>query len=210
MVFTVLTVALTVFYPATLTAADGKQRLDSFFSELKSMRAHFVQTVIDGNGDVIEESRGTMALLRPGRFNWHYLAPFEQRIVTDGKRLWIYDPDLDQVSIKPFDEGLGETPALLLSGDTKVYERFDVRPLEISGSEFEWLLLTPKEQQSGYESVQLGFDQAGLRIVRFSDDFGHHTQIQFQDIEANVSLAKDEFEFVAPAGVEVISDPALF
>ncbi len=193
-----------------VNADEAKDKLDRFVVDLSSMRAGFVQTVIDDNGTVVDESEGTMAMLRPGRFRWDYTLPYEQHIITNGKRLWIYEPDLDQVTIKSYETGVGQTPALLLSGDVSVFERFTVSDLAITDSEYEWLLLQPLDQDSIYESIQLGFDKFGLKLVRFSDDFGYHTQLEFIDVEANVALTEDEFEFQQPEGVEVISDPGLF
>ncbi|MBL4850753.1 MAG: outer membrane lipoprotein chaperone LolA [Gammaproteobacteria bacterium] len=195
---------------SAVNADEAKDKLDRFVVDLNSMRAGFVQTVIDDNGTVVDKSEGTMAMLRPGRFRWDYTLPYAQQIITNGKRLWIYEPDLDQVTIKPYEAGVGQTPALLLSGDISVFERFIVSDLVIADSEHEWLLLQPLDQDSAYESIQLGFDGSGLKVVRFSDDFGHHTQLEFIDIEANIALAEDEFEFQQPEGVEVISDPGLF
>jgi len=193
-----------------VNADEAKDKLDRFVVDLSSMRAGFVQTVIDDNGTVVDESEGTMAMLRPGRFRWDYTLPYEQHIITNGKRLWIYEPDLDQVTIKPYETGVGQTPALLLSGDVSVFERFTVSDLAITDSEYEWLLLQPLDKDNIYESIQLGFDEFGLKLVRFSDDFGYHTQLEFIDVEANVALTEDEFEFQQPEGVEVISDPGLF
>lgn len=207
MVFSVLAAMLLSF---NVSADEAKEKLDRFVLDLASMRAGFVQTVIDTNGNIVDESKGTMSMLRPGRFRWDYTLPYEQHIITNGKRLWIYEPDLDQVTIKPYEAGVGETPALLLSGDRDVFDRFNVSTLEITESDYEWLLLKPKDQESGYESVQIGFDENGFKVVRFSDDFGHHTQLEFVDIEANVALAGDVFEFQAPEGIEVISDPGQF
>ncbi|NOX27714.1 MAG: outer membrane lipoprotein chaperone LolA [Gammaproteobacteria bacterium] len=194
----------------SVSAEEAKDKLDRFVLDLASMRAGFVQTVIDANGTIVDESEGTMSMLRPGRFRWDYTLPYEQHIITNGKRLWIYEPDLDQVTIKPYEAGVGETPALLLSGDSSVFERFTVSELEITDSDYEWLLLKPLDQESGYESIQMGFDENGFKVVRFSDDFGHHTQLEFIDIEANVTLAEDEFEFQEPEGIEIISDPGQF
>lgn len=207
MVFSVLAAMLLSF---NVSADEAMEKLDRFVLDLASMRAGFVQTVIDTNGNIVDESKGTMSMLRPGRFRWDYTLPYEQHIITNGKRLWIYEPDLDQVTIKPYEAGVGETPALLLSGDRDVFDRFNVSTLEITESDYEWLLLKPKDQESGYESVQIGFDENGFKVVRFSDDFGHHTQLEFVDIEANVALAGDVFEFQAPEGIEVISDPGQF
>ncbi len=195
---------------ASVSADEAKDKLDRFVLDLASMRAGFVQTVIDANGTIVDESEGTMSMLRPGRFRWDYTLPYEQHIITNGKRLWIYEPDLDQVTIKPYEAGVGETPALLLSGDSSVFERFAVSELEITDSDYEWLLLKPLDQESGYESIQMGFDENGFKVVRFSDDFGHHTQLEFINIEANVTLAEDEFEFQEPEGIEIISDPGQF
>lgn len=205
-----ITLLISLFFSALASAESARDKLDQFIAQLSSMRAGFVQTVIDSNGTVVDESQGTMALLRPGRFRWDYSLPFEQHIITNGERLWIYEPDLDQVTIKPFEAGVGETPALLLSGDASVFERFSIRELDIAESEYDWLLLEPLDRESAYRAIQIGFDKSGLKVVRFSDDFGHHTQLEFMEIEANVVMAKDEFEFLAPDGVEVISDPGLF
>lgn len=207
MIFSVLAAMLLSF---NVNADEAMEKLDRFVLDLASMRAGFVQTVIDTNGNIVDESKGTMSMLRPGRFRWDYTLPYEQHIITNGERLWIYEPDLDQVTIKPYQAGVGETPALLLSGDRNVFDRFNVSTLEITESDYEWLLLQPKDQEGGYESVQIGFDENGFKVVRFSDDFGHHTQLEFVDIEANVALAGDVFEFQAPEGIEVISDPGQF
>ena len=196
---------------ANIAIADGvRDKLDSFISDLDSMRASFVQTVIDNNGTLVDQSEGTMALLRPGRFRWDYSLPFEQQIITNGDRLWIYEPDLDQVIVKPFEAGVGQTPALLLSGDASVFERFEISESDIIDSEYDWLYMEPRDEESGYESIQIGFDDAGLKVVRFSDDFGHHTQLEFTDIESNVALMTADFEFNVPEGVEVISDTEQF
>ncbi|MBL1432122.1 MAG: outer membrane lipoprotein carrier protein LolA [Gammaproteobacteria bacterium] len=203
--------AASLLLMASAAVADEAQdKLDRFVVDLTSMRAGFVQTVIDTNGTLVDESEGTMLMRRPGRFRWDYTLPYEQHIITNGKHLWIYEPDLDQVTIKPYAAGVGETPALLLSGDISAFERFTVSQLDIEDSEYEWLLLKPLDSESGYESIQIGFDAMGFKLVRFSDDFGHHTQLEFIDIEANVVLADDEFEFQIPDDVEVISDPGLF
>ncbi|MBL1292335.1 MAG: outer membrane lipoprotein chaperone LolA [Thiotrichales bacterium] len=207
----VITCLLVAILPsASVSADEAKDKLDRFVLDLASMRAGFVQTVIDANGTIVDKSEGTMSMLRPGRFRWDYILPYEQHIITNGKRLWIYEPDLDQVTIKPYEAGVGETPALLLSGDSSVFERFTVSELEIADSDYEWLLLKPLDQESGYESIQMGFDENGFKVVRFSDDFGHHTQLEFIDIEANVTLAEDEFEFQEPEGIEIISGPGQF
>ena len=196
----------TMLHGVIVFADPAQDKLNRFISDLDSMRANFVQTVIDNDGNIVDQSEGAMALLRPGRFRWDYSLPFEQQIVTNGKRLWIYEPDLDQVTIKPFESGVGQTPALLLSGDAEVFKRFDISPIDISGSEYDWLLLQPRDEESGYESIQIVFDQDLLKIVRFSDDFGHHTQLEFADIEANTVLVETEFEFVVPPGIEIIND----
>jgi len=208
-------IAVTVLFlvlamSVTAKADEARDKLDRFVLELTSMRAGFIQTVIDSNGTVVDESEGLMSMQRPGRFRWDYRLPYEQQIITNGKLLWIYEPDLDQVTIKPYEAGVGETPALLLSGDASVFDSFKVSQLDITGSEYDWLLLEPLDQESVYESIQIGFDKSGLKIVRFSDDFGHHTQLEFVDIEANIALDKNTFEFAEPEGVEIISDPGLF
>jgi outer membrane lipoprotein carrier protein len=189
---------------AHVHADPAMDRLNAFFAERGVMRADFVQTVQGAAFAQPEESRGTLVMQRPGKFRWDYTQPYEQQIVADGKQLWIYDVDLEQVIVKPLDAALGDTPALLLSGSGSVAERFEITPLDDRGDGLLWLRLKPKRDDTGYNEVRLGFGPKHLRSMELVDGFDQLTKLAFANVEVGVSLPADTFVFVPPKGVDVV------
>lgn len=179
-------------------------RLNAFFAERGVMRADFVQTVQGAAFAQPEESRGKLVMQRPGKFRWDYTQPYEQQIIADGKELWIYDVDLEQVVVKPLDAALGDTPALMLSGDGSVMERFEITRLGERGDGLLWLRLKPKRDDTGYNEVRLGFGPKHLRGMELVDGFDQVTKLAFTNIEVGVTLPTNTFVFVPPKGVDVI------
>jgi len=190
----------------TLSAQAGPatDRLNAFFAQKGAMRAEFAQTVQGAAFAQPEESRGTLLMQRPGKFRWDYTQPYEQQIVADGKRLWIYDVDLEQVIVKPLDTALGDTPALLLSGDGVLPERFDIKELPDRGDNLLWVELQPKQADTGFKAVRLGFDQKHLRSMELADGFDQLTKLAFANVETGLTLPVDTFVFVPPKGVDVV------
>jgi chaperone LolA len=183
--------------------ADGVARLQKLTGELKSFQAGFVQTLYDADSNPVQESRGAVILKRPGRFRWDYTEPYPQQIVADGEKLWIYDTELAQVTVKPIDQALGSAPILLLSSNKPLGEEFDLRDLG-SREGLEWVELTPKVQDTDFNKVYLGLDGRGISVMELRDSFGQATQIRFNDFELNVDAPEKLFKFTPPAGVDVI------
>lgn len=202
----VLFVVLAV-WALPVQAGVAIDRLNAFFASKDGLRASFVQTVQAPAFDQPEVSRGTLLLLRPNRFRWDYQEPYRQQIVADGQRLWLYDEELEQVVVKPLDKALGDTPAMLLSGSGSIEDRFTLEELGDRGDGLAWVQLTPKQADTGFEAVRLGFDTHDLRKMELVDGFGQVTRMQFSDIVRDPDIMPAAFRFVPPPGVDVIGDP---
>lgn len=171
------------------------------------MRADFVQTVKSKGFTSVERLEGVLQMLRPGRFRWDYHVPYEQMILGDGKHLWIYDIDLDQVIVKPLDDVLANTPAVLLSGRGSLADRFNIKEIPPRNSEgLLWVELSPIENDSGFQRLILAFSDTELRQMELTDAFDQVTLISFSNFETNPKLAASVFQFVPPAGVDVIGE----
>jgi outer membrane lipoprotein carrier protein len=188
-------------------AEDGLARAQRYLDGLGTLSAHFSQTLIDPDGRTVEVSEGTLQLKRPGRFRWDYTSPHEQLVVSDGERLWLYDPGLEQVTVKALDATLGSTPAMLLGGAGKLSDGYEVvRDYEEGG--LTWVELSPREKQGDFGRVRLAFAGDELRRMELEDTLDQVTRIEFSDVQHDPSLADDLFEFVVPPGTDVVGDAA--
>ncbi|MDE2343212.1 MAG: outer membrane lipoprotein chaperone LolA [Betaproteobacteria bacterium] len=184
--------------------AGGLDRLRTFVQDTKSGEAQFTQTNLSAkSGQVGSKSSGLFQFSRPGRFRWEYREPYPQLIVGDGQTLWIWDPDLKQVTRKKLSDSLGSTPAAILAGDNALEKGFR---LEEDGQSdgLEWVLATPKTRDSGFERVRLGFDATSLARMELRDNFGHTILIRFTGFRMAPRFAPDAFHFTPPAGADVI------
>jgi outer membrane lipoprotein carrier protein len=194
--------------PAATAAASsqpGMDRLRNFIEQVQSLRAGFRQEVVNGNQEVVEVARGELLLKRPGRFRWDYAEPYQRVVVADGERLWLYEADLEQVTVRPLSAGLGETPAALLTGERDVLNRFEFVSTW-SGDRVTWVRLKPRSEDSDFESVAIAF--AGDKPVQLeiNDRLGQQTRVYLSDIELNVKIADDAFHLKVPDGVDVIRE----
>ena len=190
-------------------AGEAVERLNAFFKHTGAMRAQFVQTVEGAAFAQPEESRGVLLMQRPGKFRWDYQTPYQQQIIADGERLWIYDPDLAQVIVKPLDTALGDTPALLLSGGSSLEERFVITELDKPREGLLWVQLLPRQKDTGFQELRLGFGAQHIERMELVDGFGQVTRLTFSQVEMNgVKLESDTFRFVPPPGVDVVGDVA--
>ena len=196
---------LLVLMPLPSLAGVADDRLKAFFNDVTSVRADFTQQVLDSKDKALQQTSGTMLLLRPGRFRWDYTKPYQQLIIANGEKVWLYDVDLEQVTVKKMDAALGSTPALLLSSDAKIEDNFTVRELGVE-NDLAWVELTPKNKESGFEKLVLGFDEHNLTHMELQDSFGQLTRISFTNIERNPELDPAQFDFVPPQGVDVIGE----
>lgn len=183
----------------------GRARLDRFLAELTSFTATFEQQLFDEYGELLEASSGEVAIAKPGKFRWEYRDPYEQIIVSDGATLWVYDVDLEQVSVNPLANDNPESPASLLVGDIDV-DRHYVVSESPSVDGVAWVSLTPRAAQAQYSSVEIGFDADGLHGMRLADNLRQLTSITFGDIARNVEIAPGRFAFTPPPGVDVLTN----
>lgn len=191
--------------PSLAFAESAIDRLNTFVKQVSQLEADFQQTVIDTDGQVVEEATGQFLLSRPGKFRWDYDTPFPQQIVADGERIWFYDVDLEQITVKLQDEALAETPAGLLSGNTLPETEYNIVELE-SEDELQWVRLMPKENDNTYQTVALAFDANGIREMLMVDSFDQRTRLVFSNVQINHNLPDSKFKFTAPAGVDVVGD----
>jgi outer membrane lipoprotein carrier protein len=205
-----LSAALLLLAPSAARADDDSlARVDAYLGGLRTLSADFVQVVQDRRGQVTERASGAFALSRPNRFRWDYREPYAQTIVADGAKLWLYDPDLEQVTVRSLEQGLGATPATLLSGAGKVGDSFNAGPLERRG-DLTWCRLLPKQSGSDFEQVSLAFDARNeLAAMELVDKLGQTTTIQFVRVQRGGAVDEQQFRFVPPAGADVIGAAAV-
>ena len=193
---------------ALVSAARAQTPLDTYLSHLKTLRAEFAQTVTDGKGEQVQKAQGTLIIVRPGRFRWE-LTPdggSPQLMVADGKNLWFYDRDLEQVSVKAATAALTATPAGLLSGDGNIRELFTVAPAGKKDG-FDWVLVTPRESDADFREARLGFGMSELKRMVLKDKLGQTVRLEFFKSERNPPVAESEVKFTPPSGADVIGTP---
>ncbi|GBF30318.1 outer-membrane lipoprotein carrier protein [bacterium MnTg04] len=179
--------------------------LDAYLTGVTTMRARFRQILLDENQQIVQNAGGTLVLKRPGQFRWDYHDPYEQLILSDGTHLWLYDPDLDQVTVKSLDDSLASTPAMLLSGDAAMTDGFKLTEAGQYGEVF-WMTLVPRNQETDFRKISLGFVDGQLQLMELEDSLDQLTRILLQEVERNPVLADDTFSFVPPAGSDVIGE----
>jgi outer membrane lipoprotein carrier protein len=193
---------------AFAAAAHAQTPLDTYLTQLKTLRADFAQTVTDGKGEQVQKAQGTLIIVRPGRFRWE-LTPdggSPQLMVADGKNLWFYDRDLEQVSVKAATAALTATPAGLLSGDGNIRELFTVAPAGKKDG-FDWVVVTPKQSDADFREARLGFGVGELRRMVLKDKLGQTVRLEFLKSERNPSVAESEVKFSPPSGADLIGTP---
>ncbi len=197
--FSLVAWALLASAPAHADAVDA---LKAFVQEVKTGRAAFTQTVTSPDGGKTKTSSGNFEFARPDRFRFAYTKPFEQLIVADGQKVWIYDADLNQVSSRNFSQALGTTPAALLAGGD-LNRDFDLSALPSEGG-LDWAKATPKVKEGAFESMRIGFKGKQLAAVEITDSFAQRSRLTFTQFAANVELPPQRFQFVVPKGADVL------
>ena len=185
--------------------AGAIDRLDQFMKQAQTARGEFEQRILNRDKKVIQQSSGTLAFQRPGKFRWSYVKPYEQLIVGDGARVWIYDRELNQVTVRKLDQALGATPAALLAGSNEALNAFVLKD-DGSRDGLEWLEATPRDKESSFERIRMGFGAQGLERMELLDSFGQTTQLRFIGLQSNPKLDATLFGFTPPKGADVIGD----
>lgn len=189
-------------------AAGVSEDLNHFFEDVRTYSARFQQVVLDEGFNPIEESSGRVLIKRPGRFRWDYEPPSETRIISNGEKVWIYDVELEQVTVRSYKEALGNTPAALLAGGAEIGEEFDVTDLGEVNGPLHWVRMVPKGQDVGFEDIRIGFEDGRLRVMELVDGLGQTTRITMTDGKENQPIDDSQFRFTPPEGVDVIDETA--
>ncbi len=181
------------------------QRLHNFLAKAASLQADFRQVVITGKDEAGKQSSGVFLLQRPGKFRWDYTKPYQQEIISNGGKVWFYDVDLAQVTVRKLDKAIGSTPALLLTGEVALEKNFTIQSQDKEEGLY-WIKLIPKEEESGFKYVLIGLDGDNLAGMELSDNFGQLTRIYFSNLKLGAKLDPAKFDFKTPAGVDVFED----
>lgn len=187
-----------------ICAAGSIEKLQAFIAETRSAKASFAQTQLDKKGKPISVTNGKLSFQRPGRFRWEYEKPYEQVIVGDGEKLWVYDKDLNQVTVKKLDGALGSSPAALLAGSNEIEDHYQLSAKGVKGG-VDWLEAFPREEGM-FQKVRMGFKGNTLEAMELYDHLGQVTSIRFSKVEKNPSLANGVFSFTPPTGADVVTE----
>lgn len=193
--------------PAGLLAGEapgaGRSRLDGFLQGFASLSADFEQRLFDEYGELLETSKGRVRIAKPGRFAWEYASPYQQAIICDGKTLWVYDADLEQVTINAIEAASAGSPAKLLGEDVDVDAEYEVAELgERDGAL--WVRLTPRIPDQQYQTVEIGFAETAVAGMRLEDNLGQVTDLRFSNAVRNGPVDAASFEFTPPPGVDIV------
>ena len=201
----ILLVALLFFTGTAFAATGARARLDAFAAGLHSLRGDFSQTVYDSHGNITGSSHGLLALQAPRLFRWEVTDPYQQLIVADGRKVWVYEPDLQQVTVR--DQGAEEahSPLTVLTDLSQLDTEFKASDAG-NRDGLEWLRLVSRSKDPQFEYAEIGFDATGPRRMVFKDTLGNKTEIAFTRWERNPGLPADTFSFVPPKGTDVVGD----
>jgi outer membrane lipoprotein carrier protein len=200
----ILLAAIVALAPG-LAAAGAVDQLHDFLRNTKTLKAEFAQAVIAKNGRKPQQSSGIVAISRPGKLRWEIQKPYPQLVVGDGEKIWIHDPELQQVTVRKAGQAIGGSPAALLSGSNELERNFTLKEAGESDG-MAWVEATPKANDSGFERVRLGFSGSDLKAMELLDSFGQTTLVRFSRLEKNLALPASTFRFTPPAGADVVGE----
>jgi outer membrane lipoprotein carrier protein len=192
-------------FSAMSAQAGAIEKLHAFIEQTRSAKADFTQEVIDSSGSVEQKASGTVQFQRPGKFRWTYDKPYEQLIVGDGEKLWIYDKDLNQVTRRNLDKALGSSPAALLAGADDIDKYFSLNAVGIK-KKLDWLEVKPYDDDSLFERVRMGFRGNSLEVMELYDHFGQKTTIKFSNFQRNPKSSPELFSFAVPKGADLVTE----
>ena len=186
---------------ATMARADSVADLKSWLRDTRTLKADFAQTSAGGIGG--GKSQGAMAISRPGKFRWSIIKPYNQLMVGDGSRIWLYDPELKQVIVRKSDKALGGSPAALLAGDNDVEQRFVLKADGEHGGA-QWVIAEPKQNDTGFVRIRIGLSGQELKGMILEDSFGQTTTLIFSNVVRNADVPVSQFRFSPPAGADIL------
>ena len=206
MMFQKLTICLLLLLGSLPVKAEiGSELLEKFLHKTRTMQAEFKQELHDNHGFLLQKSAGTFSLHRPGKFLWDYVQPYEQKIISNGTKIWIYDSELEQVSVKKYQQVLSGAPVLLLDKQKPLDEDFTISDLGKQDNLF-WIRLDPKSAENDFKQIKIAMNGEHLDTMKLIDNFDQTTTLVFNNLKTNLHLAQDLFEFVPPSGTDIVGD----
>ena len=190
-------------FNAVAQDAMAIQQLRNFLENTKSLSARFQQKLVDEYGGLMQQSAGTLNMQKPGKFRWDYILPYSQNIISNGEKIWMYDSELEQVNVRPYDQ-MQSSPVNLLDNQ-KLDDQFIIESLPFTENQY-WVRLTPKSTESDFKKMLVGLQNGKIKSMRFRDNFNQQTDIEFEQLVVNPKFKKDNFEFIAPEGTDVMGD----
>ena len=179
--------------------------LEKFLDNTSSLSARFQQKLVDKYGFLLQQSAGSLSMQRPGKFRWDYILPYPQNIISNGKKIWMYDSELEQVNVRPYNQVLASSPVNLLDKNQKLDIEFVVSAMPKNHAQ-NWIKLTPKNTESDFKEMQVGLQNGKIKTMRFIDNFEQQTEIEFEQLVVNPQFKANYFEFVVPKGTDVVGD----
>ncbi len=201
----ILWVSLCLLTSLNALAADSIHNLQSHLQTYQQLSGQFKQRVSSGNNADVHQSNGHFWIKKPNKFRWQYVMPYAQEITSNGLRVWVYDEDLEQVTIKPSSAAIASSPLAIILGSSSLEDYFKVSEVKKADG-LQWLLLIPLNDEAGFESVQVGFENSVLAKMLMQDNFGQTTQLDFSQVTIHSNLDDAMFEFKRPEGVDVFDE----
>lgn len=201
---------LAVLAPLPAQAGPGQDRLTAFYEGTDTIEARFKQVVTGPDGNVQEESAGRVWIHRPDRFRWSYRKPYEQEIIGNGETVQLYDPDMKQVTVRPYSSAMGATPSLVLAGGGRLKRHFRVEE-QGKSEDLAWVALVPRNpEETGFKRARVGLAADPARVVRFefTDAFGNRSVMTFSNIQLDGDIPRKRFQFDPPAGTDIVGPAA--
>ncbi len=186
-------------------ADSNEPRLQRYLEHYKSLTGQFTQMISSEKSQHIQSSAGEFWIQKPNRFRWHYSTPYVQKIISNGEKLWIYDEDLEQVTIKEASQSIESSPLAVIVGATSLDTAFDVTPVD-GLDNLQWLRLIPNAEANSFEFIEVGFKNGLLSKMRLKDNFGQTTYLTFTDVMVDTSIDTNRFEFAVPEGADVFNE----
>jgi len=180
-------------------------KLEKFLDNTTSLSARFQQKLVDKYGYLLQQSAGSLNMQRPGKFSWDYILPYPQNIVSNGKKIWMYDSELEQVNVRPYNQVLASSPVNLLDNNQKLDIEFKISEMPEKNGQ-QWVRLIPKNSESDFKEMQIGLLDGNIKTMRFIDNFEQQTEIEFEQLVLNPQFEESKFEFITPEGADVIGD----
>ncbi len=188
-------------------ATSSQDSLENHLQGYKNLSGQFTQIISSENSSHSQSSTGEFWIKKPNQFRWHYSTPYIQQIISNGVSLWVYDEDLEQVTIKDASQSIDSSPLAIILGSAKLDKLFNITQLGDS-DDLQWLSLTPLEETSGFEFINVGFKNGLLTRMVLQDNFGQTTRLLFTDVSVQIPIADNKFEFIVPEGADVFDETA--